>query len=74
MRMISSLESRLKRTECPKASSHSFIPTRLGTPRNDCELGAGVDIAVAPVFSVAEVFGRAVRRRDSSSLSAFCSC
>jgi hypothetical protein len=59
----------LKHTECPRASSHSFIPTRLGTPLNAWELGAGVDAAVPA--SVTAVFGRAVRRRDSSSLSAF---
>lgn len=74
MRMMLSLESNLKHTECPKASSHSFIPTTLGTPRNDCELGVGVDTAAAPMFSIAGVLGRAVRRRDSSSLSAFYSC
>lgn len=44
------------------------MPTRLGTPLNDCELG--VD-AATPTVSVAGVFGRAVRRRDSRSLSAF---
>jgi hypothetical protein len=42
------------------------MPTRLGTP-----LKVWVDAAAAPAFGVAGVFGRTVRRRDSSSLSAF---
>lgn len=57
-------------TECPRASSHSFIPTRLGTPLNDCVLGVDTAAAAAAAI-VAGVFGRPVRRRDSRSLSAF---